>query len=296
MLNINSRGLLWGLLGVVSFSFTLPATKFALESFSPSFVAIGRVAIAGILALIYLLIKKEKFLARKDLLSLILVALGVVVGFPLFTSLAMQTASAAHGAVIIGLLPLGTLLVTVLRTNERPSVMFWLASLVGSLAIIFYILGFPPSFQFSNSDLYLVLAVICAATGYAEGGKLSIHYGGSRVICWALVLCLPFALPLAILNLAQGLPELSPNSIFGYLYVSVVSQLLGFFSFYKGMALAGVSRIGQLQLLQPIFTFIFSAALLSETIGLSMWISAVVVLFCVAIGKNEKVRVSKKTG
>ena len=285
-------GMSYGLLGVLSFSLTLPATRVAVVELDPTFVGLGRAIVAAGLAAIALRVTRQPLPNRRHWRQLVIVAVGVILGFPLLSAWAMRQLPAAHGAVVIGLIPLVTAIVATVRGGERPSLRFWLASAAGSATIITFTLASgagqiqPPDLA---ADLALVGAVVAAAIGYAEGGRLARSIGGWQVICWALVLSAPILLVPTMLAAEQGLTA-SPQAWLGFLYVSVVSQFFGFFAWYHGMAIAGVARVSQLQLLQPFLTIAFSALLLHEQITPPTLAAACIVIACVAIGRRSLVR------
>jgi drug/metabolite transporter (DMT)-like permease len=275
-------GYLWGLLGVLAFSFTLPATKAAVPELGGTVVGLGRAIVAALLAAALLLALREKPPAREYWGSLVIVALGVVVGFPLLTAFALQHVPAAHGAVVVGLLPALTAVMAVLRGGERPPLAFWLACGAGVVAVLIFAVvqgaGRPQA-----ADLLLLGAVLAAAIGYAEGGRLARELGGWRVICWALLLAAPVLIvPVAFAVMQQGLSA-SPKAWLGFAYVSVVSMFLGFFAWYRGLALGGIARVGQIQLVQPVLTLLWAALFLGEVIDLPTVLAAILVVASVAL-------------
>ncbi|NEQ23913.1 MAG: DMT family transporter [Microcoleus sp. SIO2G3] len=278
----------YGFLGVLSFSLTLPATRVAVVEFDPTFVGLGRAIVAAGLAAIALRITHQPLQTRSQWRDLAIVAFGVILGFPLLSAWAMRQLPANHGAVVIGLIPLATAIAATIRGNERPSLRFWLATAIGSATIVGFTLASGGG-HFQLPDLALVGAVVAAAIGYAEGGKLARSIGGWQVICWALVLAAPVLLVPTVLAAQSGLTA-SPQAWLGFAYVSIVSQFLGFFAWYHGMAIAGVARVSQLQLLQPFLTIIFSALLLHEQITAPTIAAACIVIACVAIGRRSLIR------
>lgn len=282
-------GLLYGLLGVIAFSGTLPATRIAVTNLDPTFVGLGRALVAALLAAVLLRITKQPIPPRKYWRSLAIVAAGVIVGFPLLSAWAMHKLPASHGAIVIGILPLGTAIAGALRAGERPSSGFWVASILGSAAVVsFAVITGNGTIQFA--DIALVGAVISAALGYAEGGKLARKLGGWQVICWSLVLAAPIlTVPIAFVVLQHGVSA-SPYAWLGFGYVSVVSMFLGFFAWYHGLAIGGIVRVGQVQLLQPFLTIFFSALLLGEKINLVTMTTAVIVVLSVAIGRKQSIK------
>ena len=269
-----------GFLGVLAFSFTLPATRVAVEELDPTFVGIGREALAAVPAALLLVLLRGPRPTRSQLVRLGLVALGVVFGFPLFTALALRELTSAHSAVIVGLLPAATAVAAVVRAGERPSRRFWLASMAGLVAV----LGFAASQGaglLSGGDVLILAAVALGAIGYAEGGALARELGGWRVICWALVLSAPVSVPVALVAAGGSDLHASADAWLGFAYVTAVSAFLGFFAWYAGLARGGVAKIGQVQLVQPLLTLAWSAALLGEHVSTITLFAAVLVVLCV---------------
>ena len=279
-------GLWFGLLGVVTFSFTLPATRVAVQGgLSPAFVGLGRAVVASVFAAIALIVAKSKFPARQHWLGLVGVALGCIVGFPWLTAVALREVPSAHGAVLTGLLPLATAMVARFRTHERPTVKFWICALAGSLTVVFYAIHTGGG-SFQPGDWYLLAAMGSAAIGYAEGGILARSLGGWQTMCWALVL----AGPILIFPVWRGFPaeihSIAPKAWLGFAYTCVFSMFLGMIWWYRGLGLGGIARVGQVQLLQPFLTLLWAALLLEETWNwLSLLCAAIVVAF-VAIGRR----------
>ncbi|GEN65902.1 transporter [Chryseobacterium rhizosphaerae] len=277
----NISGWINGFIGVVLFSGGLPATKLAVMEMSPTFVTIVRAAVAGVLALIVLWLGKEKRPVKKDLVPLLLVSLGCVVGFPLLSALALQYLTSAHSIVFLGMLPLATAIFGVLRGGERPHPVFWLFSIVGSLLVI----GYAVSQGISASpigDILMLLAVILCGMGYAEGAKLSKTLGGWQVISWALVLALPIMIPLFFIYFPEDIQNVSFQGWFGLAYISLFSMFIGFIFWYKGLAQGGIATVGQLQLLQPFFGLALAAWLLHEQVSIGMLGVTIGVILCVA--------------
>jgi drug/metabolite transporter (DMT)-like permease len=270
-----------GLLGVIIFSGSLPATRVAVASFPPLFLTSARAAIAALLGGALLFALRQKRPDRSDLISLVIVAVGVVVGFPLLTALALQHITAAHSIVFVGLLPLATAIFGVVRGAERPKPAFWLFSIVGSLSVA----GFALSQSGKGSlegDLLMVAAILLCGLGYAEGATLSRRLGGWQVISWALVLSLPVMAILALATLPGSFAEIGPPAWTGLAYVSVFSMLVGFVFWYRGLALGGIAGVGQLQLLQPFFGLALAALLLGEPVAWTMIAVTGLVVLCVA--------------
>ena len=253
------------MLGVLCFSFTVPATRAAVPELGALLVGAGRSVIAGLLALAVLLVRRERLPARADLMPLLLVALGVVFGFPLCSAIALRSVPAVHALVIIGLVPMATALLAVLRNGERPSVSFWVSSSCGALAVFAF--GFTQaSLRIAAADGWLVAAVLSAAFGYGEGARLTRRLGGWRVISWALVLSLPPSLALSILALAQHplVATVSWSALLGFGYVGVFSMYLGYFAWYRGLTATTIARASQVQLAQPVLGLLWSWLLLCE--------------------------------
>lgn len=288
-----NKGFMLGLLGVISFSLTLPMTRLAVAELPPLFVGLGRSLVAAVCAAALLAWKGERVLPpRRHLRSLFIIGGGVIIGFPLFSALAMKHVSAVHGAVVVALLPLGTAVAAVWRAHEKPSSAFWLAALAGSLTIVGFLL-WENGATFSLDDGWLLLAVITCSFGYAEGGRLAREIGGWKVICWALILAAPFlVIPVAWSGFQHGL-RASMSAWAGFAYVSVISMFLGFCAWYAGLALGGVARVGQAQLFQSFFTFAASAFLLGETVTPTLVIVAVIVVATVALGRRARVTAAK---
>ncbi len=281
-----SKGMFLGLVGVVSFGLTLPATRFIIPYFEPVFIGLGRAVIASFVAALLLIATKQTRPSRNQFYQLLGVASGVVVGFPILSAWAMQTVPASHGGVVLGVLPLATAIVGAVVSNEKPSVAFWICGIVGSAVVIAYSL-LQGVGEFQTGDFFLLGAIVSAATGYALGGKLSKEIGGWQVICWALVISFPFIIVPAWLEAPQdAVGSLPLNVILSFLYLALVSQLFGFFFWNKGLALGGVARVSQTQLLQPIVTLVASALLINETINVQTIVFATLVIVTVAIGKK----------
>ena len=287
-----TRGMLLGLIGVIVFSLTLPFTRLAVRGLDPVLVATGRALAAALLALCWLRWKRAPLPTRAQWPTLAAVSAGCVLGFPLLTSIAMRSVPAAHGAVLVGVLPLATALVSALRGHERPSAGFWLLAALGSALVAAFALR-QGGGGLHGADLAIFAAVLCAAVGYAEGGRLSQSMGGEQVIGWALVLSLPLAAPATLFLLWRDWPAVAaaPASAWlGFAYVSVFSMFIGFFFWYRGMALGGVARVGQVQLLQPGLTLLGAALLLNETLQIEHILFTLAIIAVVGAGKRMKVR------
>ncbi len=279
------RGLLLGLLGVVAFSGTLPATRLAVAALDPVFVGLGRALVAATLAALTLVATRTPWPPRSTWPKFAIVAAGVVVGWPVLSAFAMRHVPAAHGAVVSGLLPLATAVAGAWLAHERPSRRFWIAAVFGSAVVVCFALwegGGAPQL----ADLLLVGAVAAAAVGYAEGARLSRALGGWQVICWVLVFSAPFLVVPTLLATDARVLAAPWTAWAGFAYVAVVSMFLGFFAWYRGLALGGIAAVGQTQLLQPFFTIFLSASLLHEPVGTATFVAAGLVVAAIAFGRK----------
>lgn len=289
-----TQGLLFGALGVLAFSFTVPLTRVAVGELDGAFVGLGRALVAAALAGLLLAVTRQRFPERRFWPGLFVVGLGVIVGFPLLTSLALRELTAAHGAVIVGLLPAATAVMAVLRAGERPSRAFWGACAFGLVAVLLFAASQGMGGRPRGADLLVLLAVLCGAVGYAEGGALAREMGGWRVISWSLVLFAPLLAPFVVLAALSSGVSAGAGAWLSFGYVSVVSMFLGFFAWYRGLAQGGVARVGQVQLAQPVLTLTWSALLLGERVGPPTILCAVLVLGSVAVGQRTRVRTSAR--
>ena len=284
-----SRGLLLGGLGILGFSLTLPMTRLAVAELDPIIVGLGRTLLAAVLAALVLIIQRRPFPGWRYLPSLAVVAGGAIVGFPLFSSLAMRQVPSAHGAVVGGLIPLVTVAVATLRGHERPSPAFWCAAGAGSLAVVLFALS-ESGWTFRSADGLLLLAVVLCGFGYAEGGRLAREIGGGTVILWGLLLSVPMvAVPVARVLLLHG-AHASLRAWAAFSYTGVISVFLAFWVWYRGLALGGVARVSQIQLLQAFLTLGWASLLLGEHITRLTFFTAAFVVTTVAIGRRTAVR------
>lgn len=284
-MNEKMQGWFNGLIGVVIFAGTLPATKIAIEDFSPQFLTIARATIAGIIALILLLLSRQTFPDKKYWYSIALVCLGTVICFPLFTSLALQYINSASSIVFVGILPLITAIFAVFLAKERPQKLFWLFATLGSLIIVQYIY-FSMHTGFNFGSLFMLLAIIFCGMGYAEGAKLSRILGGWQVVCWALVCALPMMLVLSYIYFPAHIEQVNIRAYVALGYISLFSMLIGFFFWYKGLAIGGIASVGQIQLFQPLIGLLLAAWLLHEPISNLMIITAIGVMGTVLCAKR----------
>ncbi|MGL5809903.1 MAG: DMT family transporter [Nocardioides sp.] len=266
-LSLSSAGLLWGFVGVAAFSFTVPLTRIAVGGLSPLFIGSGRAVVAALLAAAALAITRQAVPTRRQWIRIAVVAAGVVAGFPLLTSYALTVTAASHGAVVIGFLPAATAVVATLRAGERQSPVFWMFSVAGAVAASAFALASGTGVDAVRwADLLLLGAVVAAAIGYAEGGVLAREIGAWQTISWALVLALPVMSALLLASAVQRTPSGSGVEWACFGYLSVVSMYVGFFAWYRGLAIGPMARVSQVQLVQPVMSICWAALLLGEQI------------------------------
>jgi len=285
-MNSKASGWLNGLIGVVIFSASLPATRVAVATIDPLFLTFARAAIAGVVGGMVLLGFRSSSPPRGSLVSLAIVAAGVVIGFPLLTALALRHVTSAHAIVFIGLLPLSTAVFGVLRGGERPAIGFWLFAGLGGIMVALYAGAASAVATSPMGDALMLAAILVCGLGYAEGAKLARMMGGWQVICWALVLALPATLPLAALTRPAVFTGIGPPAWWALAYVSLFSMLIGFIFWYRGLAQGGIAGVGQLQLLQPLFGLILAAAFLHEPVGWPIIAVTAGIVLCVGGAKR----------
>jgi drug/metabolite transporter (DMT)-like permease len=287
-----ARGFLLGTLGVAIFAMTLPMTRLAVgdaadPQLPPAFVTAGRAALAGLLSLVYLWAVRAHVPERRHWPALALSALGTVLGFPLFLSLALREVDAMHAAVVTGVMPLGTAAVAALALRQRPSGGFWACAVLGC-ALVLGFAAWQGSGRLSPADGLLLLAVASTSIGYVAGAQVSVVMPAPRVICWLLVGSLPFTLPAAL----WSWPEVPARASawLGFGYVSVFSMWLGFFAWYRGLVLGGVVRVSQVQLLQPFLALLFAVPVLGETLQPATVAFSLAVIAVVFVGRRMPVQ------
>ena len=288
-MNKETKGMLIGFVGILIFSLTLPVTKIAILSFDPYFIAFGRATLAGALALAYLVILKEPMLAKADIGKLVVIALGVVFGFPILTTVAMAYGSSSHGAVILGMMPLASTVIGAIRFGERPSIGFWLVSILGAALVVTYAL-LKSSGSFTLVDVLLVLGGICACIGYVEGGELSRKMNPRAVISWALVISLPANIVFSYLTFDSAYLNVGTFAWSIFVYLSLFPMFLGFFFWYEGLAIGGIARVSQVQLIQPFCTLIVASILLGDSLTWTNVVFAVLVVSTVILGKRMLIK------
>jgi drug/metabolite transporter (DMT)-like permease len=285
------RGLLLGVLGVAIFALTLPMTRLAVGAsdspqLPPAFVTAGRAAVAGTLSALYLLALRAPRPARRHWPALAISALGTVVGFPLFLALALRRVEAMHAAVVTGVLPLGTAAVAAVVLRQRPSVGFWVCALLGTALVIGFAVWMG-SGRLDAADGLLLLAVASASVGYVAGAVVAAELPAERVICWVLVMSLPLTLPVALSSWPPA--PVRASAWLGFGYVSLFSMWLGFFAWYRALALGGVVRVSQVQLLQPFLALLLAVPVLGERLEPATLLFTLAVMGVVAIGRRMPV-------
>jgi drug/metabolite transporter (DMT)-like permease len=288
-------GLVWGFVGVLAFSFTLPFTRVAVGGLSPLFIGGGRAVVAAVLAALVLGATRQHLPSARQWMRLAVVAAGVVAGFPLLTSYALTTASASHGAVVIALLPAATAVIAVLRGHERPPLPFWVFAIIGAVAAVLFASLQGGGFgALAWSDLLFFGAVIAAAVGYAEGALLSRELGSWQTISWALVLAAPVMAVLAAVSWVQQPPDATPIEWAAFAYLAAVSMFLGFFAWYRGLAIGPIARVSQVQLVQPVLSLAWAALILREELTVTLVLGGLVVILCAALAVRVRLRPVEK--
>jgi drug/metabolite transporter (DMT)-like permease len=283
-------GLFLGLIGITAFAGSLPATRVAVIELDPWFVTSARATIAGVSALVILMILRRPLPPKSTWLPLLFVALGVVLGFPLFTGIAMQTAPASHGGVLIGILPLATAIAAALLAHERPGKLFWIAGVAGAAIVVGFALRHGGLAAFGAADLLLFAAIASASIGYTVSGKLARTMPGWEVISWAVVLALPVFSALTWLLWPADIAAVGLRTWTAMVYVGIVSQFLGFFAWNAGLAMGGIARVGQVQLLQPFITIAMAAVVNHEPVEFETLAFAAAVAATVLIGLRSRAR------
>ncbi|MEZ2391523.1 DMT family transporter [bacterium RCC_150] len=282
-------GLWWGLLGVAAFSFTVPLTRVATGGFSPLFIGSARAVVAAVLAAAALAMTRQRFPRRAQWGRLAIVAGGVVIGFPMLTSYALNTAPASHGAVVIGLLPPATAVFAVLGGKERVAFSFWPFAALGAVAVvIFAALQNGGLGGLGSPDLLLFGAVVAAAIGYAEGGLLARELGSWQTVAWALVLASPAMAALSAVALTEQPPSANPAEWLAFTYLAVVSMFLGFFAWYRGLAIGPIAQVSQVQLAQPVMSIIWAALILREQLTWSTMAGGIIVILCAGLAVRTR--------
>jgi len=282
-------GLLLGFIGMLAFAGTLPAARLAVATIDPWFLTFGRAALAGLVALVILAVARRPLPPQRTWASFAVGAAGVVYGFPLFSALALVSVPAAHGGVVLGILPLATAACAAILAHERPSMGFWLASAAGAALVVCFAFRNGGASSLVGGDLLLIGSIGSSAIGYTLLGRLSFRMSGWEVICWALVMSLPVAIPVALALWPADIANIPPGAWAAFLYISLMSQLLGFFAWNAGLALGGIARVSQMQLMQP-FVIVGLAALVNgEAIDVETLLFAAAVVATVMVGRAMRV-------
>ncbi|GAA3272117.1 membrane protein [Paenarthrobacter aurescens] len=278
-------------MGVVAFSFTVPLTRVAVEGMSPLFIGAGRAVVAAVLAALALAFTRQRLPQGVQWIRLAVVAGGIVAGFPLLTTFALTSTSASHGAVVIALLPAATATAAVIRGRERPRPLFWILTIVGVIAAVAFALIQSGGFGSLHwADLLLLGAVVAAAIGYAEGGLLARELGAWQTISWALVVASPLMIVLTVVSLLPGIPSATPLQWLSFAYLGVVSMFLGFFAWYRGLAIGPMAQVSQIQLVQPVMSIAWAGLLLSESITWITVAGGLAVIFCAGAAVRVRLR------
>lgn len=284
-MKLETKGMFVGLVGIVIFALTVPMSKLAVDVFSPTFVSFGRATLAGCAGLLYILWLKAPLPPWKTIKKILVIIGGIVIGFPYLMTLAMSKGSSSHAGIILGFMPMMTTIVGVIRFKERPSKGFWIASFIGTALVLIYAL-IQGAGQLSMMDFLLLLAAIFSAIGYAQGGDLSREISPKLVISWAVVLSLPFNGLITFLAFQEEYLYVDIHYWCAFLFLGLFSMYIGFFFWYAGLSMGGISRVSQVQLLQPFFTLIFANLFLSEKLTAINFIFAALVVLSILVGKK----------
>jgi len=285
------QGILWGSFGMLAFSGTLPATRLAVRSFTPAIITYSRIEIAAVLGLITLLFIGGPSPKRRQWLGILWTGLGLAIGYPFFVALALEQVPASHGAVVVGLTPATTAVMSVLRAGERPPLRFWLGCIAGVVVITAFTMSRAEG-GVELADGWLVAAMLSVGFSYVEGGRVARELGGTRTLCWAMIMLAPLvAVPLVIEVRNHAWSPIPLGAWVGFWYTGIVSMFLGSVSWYRGLAMGGIARIGQLNLLVPMLALLWSAVLLREAITPSTVVAAVMVLVAMSVSVRSRVPV-----
>ena len=282
-------GLLLGFVGMCLFAGTLPATRLAVSGFSPLFLTVARAAIAGLAALAVLVVRRRPIPPRALWQEIFIASLFTVIGFPLFAALAMMSVPAAHGGVVLGILPLATAAAAAVFAHERPSLGFWLASIIGAILVLTFMLRQNAGGALAAGDFFLLGTVVSGALGYTLSGRLSVRMPGWEVISWQVVIFLPGAALATYLMWPTDIARATISAWAGLAYVGLVSQYLAFFVFNAAMAIGGIARVGQIMLLQPFVIVALARPVNGEPIDIETLVFAAAVVATVVIAQKMQV-------
>jgi drug/metabolite transporter (DMT)-like permease len=288
-LSRETLGMWLGFVGVVLFGGTLPATRLAVAGLDPLFITVGRAAVAGVLSAAILVLLRRRLPIPSQLRTMALAGSMITIGFPWLMALSLQTVPASHGGVVLGILPLTTAAAASLILGERPSLRFWLFAVLGTVVVVVFALR-DGGGHVAIGDLYMFAAAICASVGYVYSGRLARDMPGWEVICWILVLALPVMLPLALWTMPADVFTVPASAWAGFGYVALFSMFLGFFAWNAGMAMGGVARVSQVQLLQTFVTLALSAIVNGEHIDPVTIVAALAVVGIVALGRKARIQ------
>ncbi len=282
-------GLLLGALGILCFSLTVPLTKVALEGFSPLFIAIGRVSIAGTLAALLAVLSGKSWPERRHWPSIFIISAGISIGFPVCLSMALSQTGASHAGLVMTIIPLFTAIVGSFITKTKQSMLYWTLTFLGCLVMLAYVM-WNSGLTLVPADGWLLVASIAASISYSVGARLTKEIGGLNTISWALIFILPLTIPcfLGLLYVYHPIHHPSFAAIGSFLYLALISQFLGFVPWYSGLHLGGIAKVSQIQLLQTFFTLIFSYFLLGDRISWHGWVVAVIIVLIIVMIKKIK--------
>lgn len=282
-------GWLLGFLGVVIFGGSLPFTRLAVADLTPWFVTMARAAAAGLIATAVIVILRRKIPDRSHWRDIFIASICLVIGFPALTAFAMQTVPASHGGVVLGILPLATAAFSALVSGERPSFLYWICAISGAILVIVFAVR-DSDLTLSTGDIYLFLAILVCGFGYVYSARLTRHMPGWEVISWAVIMALPVSVPVAFWLLPDNVSIVRPSAWLGLAYVSIMSQYVGFFAWNAGMAMGGVARVSQVQLLQTFVTLLIAAYFLGEKVDLTTYLFATAVVGVVLVGRMTTIK------
>ena len=287
-LTTETLGYLFGFLGVFIFSFSLPFTRVAVRELNPTFVGLGRALIAATLSILALVLTRQPIPKLQQFRGLVITAFGVVVGFPLFSAIALRFVPSAHGAIVNALMPLLTAILGALVSRERPSPLFWVAAVIGSFTVIGFVL-ISSGTHIELGDVAMLGAVTLGAMGYVAGARMSRQIGSWQTICWANVIAAPFLIPPVIWAAGHNAANPSPQAWLAFGYLGVFSMFLGFFAWYRGLAMGGIARVSQVQLIQAFLTIMWSGLLLGEVITPLMFVAALIVVAAIFVARKAPI-------
>jgi drug/metabolite transporter (DMT)-like permease len=287
--SIPVSGVALGLVAVVMFSGTVPATRIAVASIDPIVVGVGRSVLGALIAAAYLIVIRASWPTRAQWPGILVVAAGAAVGFGWFSAEALRTLSASHGSVVIGILPMLTAVFGTIRTGARPRPLFWIATAAGTAVVVVYAAASSRSASLGMGDVFLFGALVCAASAYTEGGRLAKTMPGGQVIAWGLVAALPVSVPMTALALRSSGFAPAPTSLVALAYMAVFSVFVGMVLWYRAMGLAGVPRVSSIQLAQPLLSVVWSWLLIGEPLTAQTIVAAILVLLCVATAQKARI-------